>query len=155
MQVRTAIPNDYIQVEKLWLELNKYHAGLEPNLIKEVDTYLSEQDYLDVINDSNQDILVLESNNAILAAVWLVERKHEGGQAIPMPIAFIQEICVSKDKQRQRLGQTLMAEIEKWAKKRDLNEIEFNVWSQNKMALSFYEKLGFRYTRNEMSKPVT
>ena len=154
MNVRIATPNDYLDIERLWLELNKYHAALEPNLIKQVGVYLSEKDYLEVLDDPKQDILVLESNDTILAAAWIVERKHEGGQAIPMPIAFIQEICVSRDKWRQGIGQTMVSEIEKWARERGLNEIEFNVWSQNKMALSFYEKLGFRFTRYEMSKPV-
>ena len=154
MNVRIATSNDYLNVEKLWLELNKYHAGLEPNIIKKVDVYQTEKDFLEVLTDPKQDILVIEVKDAILAAAWIMQREHTGGQAIPTPVAFIQEICVSKNIRRQGLGKTLMIEINMWAKKRGLKEIEFNVWSQNKIALAFYQEMGFRYTRHEMTRPV-
>jgi ribosomal protein S18 acetylase RimI-like enzyme len=47
-----------------------------------------------------------------------------------------------------------MGAIERWSGDRGAVRLEFNVWSANTEALSFYEKLGFRSTRHEMSKSL-
>lgn len=154
MQIRKAIPEDYINIERLLLESNSHHTKLEPELIRKVSTYLPRQDYISVLDDSQQDFLVLEVENFILGTTWVIERKHKGGQAIIIPVAFILEFCIDDNSRRQGLGSTLMGGIESWAKQRNLKYIEFNVWSENKSAVSFYEKLGFRYTRHEMLKSV-
>lgn len=136
------------------LELNKLHTALEPELIREVTTYLPEREYQKVLDDPLQEFLLLEVDSFVVGAVWFAERKHAGGHAIPMPAAFIQEICVAESSQGRGYGRALMANVEQWAQQRGLQQIEFNVWSNNKSALSFYEYLGYRYTRHEMSKSV-
>ncbi len=45
-----------------------------------------------------------------------------------------------------------MQAIENWAKERQLDRIEFNVWANNANAIAFYESLGFGYARHEMFK---
>ncbi len=155
MQVRQALPSDYSNIENLWIELNKYHVKLEPELIKEVEIYLPRTEFLKILEDPKQELLVIEENGLILGAAWLAERKHEGGQAIPMPVAFVREICVTKNSRGQGLARKLMANIEGWASNRGLKQVEFNIWSENRSALAFYEELGFRYTRHEMSKSLT
>lgn len=154
MKIRQALPSDYSDIESLWIELNMHHVKLEPELIKEVKTYLPRAEYLKILEDPKQDLLIVEEDGLILGAAWLAERIHEGGQAILMPVAFVQEICVTENSRGQGLGRKLMTNIEDWASKRGLKQVEFNIWSQNQSALAFYEELGFRFTRHEMSKPV-
>ena len=154
LETRHATPVDYESVEALWLELNRHHVRAEPELIKPVDTYLSRDDYNAVVQDPKQTILLLLEESNIVGAAWLVERMHVGGQAIEMPVAFMQEFCTRESRRRRGLGQELMKAVEQWAKERDVARIEFNVWAGNKSAISFYEKLGFGYARHEMYKRV-
>lgn len=153
-QVRSASDGDYEEVNRLWLELNAHHVEAEPELIQRVPEYQDRPGYERVLGDPQQDILVLCDESEILAAAWLEERKHEGGQAIEMRVAFILEICTKETSRNRGLGRMLMQAIEEWAKERQLERIEFNVWANNSSAIAFYESLGFRYARHEMFKKL-
>ena len=152
--IRPAQLNDYADIERLWLELNAHHADAEPDLIKRVETYQSEESFEAVLKDPLQEILTLCDEDELVGAVWLVERMHQGGQAIEMPVAFIQELCTRKSERRRGYGRLLMRAAEEWARDRGLVRLEFNVWANNDTALSFYEALGFGIARHEMFKPL-
>ena len=152
LETRHATPVDYESVEALWLELNRHHVRAEPELIKPVDTYLSRDDYNAVVQDPKQAILLLIGESDVVGAAWLVERMHEGGQAIEMPVVFVQEFCTQESRRGLGYGRQLMSSVEKWARERNLARIEFNVWAGNSSAISFYERLGFGYARYEMFK---
>jgi GNAT superfamily N-acetyltransferase len=154
IRIRNAVLADYVHVDALWLELNALHTRLEPELIQRIPRYLSEDQYLAILGDEKQDILVVEDRGVLIAAAWLAERQHDGGQSVTMPVAFIYEICVTEKRRGEGIGSSLMGAIERWSGDRGAVRLEFNVWSANTEALSFYEKLGFRSTRHEMSKSL-
>lgn len=154
MNVRIATAEDYSSVEGLLQELNALHSEIEPELIRQVETYLGNDQYLDILNDDKQELLLLEDADAVIGCAWIAERMHEGGQAIEMPVAFIYEICIKESCRREGFGRALMRAIESWALDRKLGILEFNVWSRNQVAIQFYEELGFRYVRHEMSKTL-
>lgn len=154
MKVRIATAEDYSSVEVLLRELNALHSEIEPELIRRVETYLGNDQYLEILNDKKQEILLLEDADAVIGCAWIAERMHEGGQAVEMPVAFIYEICIKESCRREGFGRTLMRAVESWALDRKLGMLEFNVWSRNQAALKFYEELGFRYVRHEMSKTL-
>jgi len=152
--IRTAEATDYPNVETLWLELNAHHVKADPSVIQSVTQYQSLESYESVLQDPNQEILLLCDGADVLGAAWLVERKHEGGQAIEMPIAFVQEFCTKQSERRRGLGRQLMQAVEQWARQRDLVRVELNVWAGNADAISFYESLDFGYARHELFKTV-
>ncbi len=152
--IRLAIHSDYSEVENLWLQLNSFHAKLEPSLIQAVDTYMTEAEFKGILQDSKQDILVIENSIGIVGVAWIIERMHSGGQAIEIPVAFIQEICIEESDRGRGYGKAIMDSIQSWARQRKLELIEFNVWSKNENALAFYKNLGFTFTRHEMNIPV-
>ncbi len=141
-------------MEALWAELNALHAGLEPTLIRRIDPYPDPAAYLEILKDPNQAILLLEDADGLIGGAWIAARSHAGGQAIEMPVVFIQEICITAHRRRQGHGQALMREIEQWARARRVRVVEFNVWSRNEAALRFYEALGFRSVRHEMTRQL-
>ena len=154
MHVRIATAEDYSSIEGLLRELNALHSEIEPELIRRVEIYLGNDQYLEILNDEKQEVLLLEDADAdaVVGCAWIAERMHEGGQAIELPVAFIYEICIKESCRREGFGRTLIRAIENWALDRKLGILEFNVWSRNQAALQFYEELGFRYVRHEMSK---
>ena len=154
MHVRIATAEDYSSIEGLLRELNALHSEIEPELIRRVEIYLGNDQYLQILKDEKQEILLLEDAGTVIGCAWIAERMHEGGQAIEMPVAFIYEICIKESCRREGFGRTLIRAIENWALDRKLGILEFNVWSRNQAALQFYEELGFRYVRHEMSKTL-
>ncbi len=146
------IQSDYEAVDSTWREQNQYHVALEPELMKLVEPYLLAQSFAAILSSETEDIGVYEEQQRILGAVWMGQREHHGGSAIRMPVAFIQEICVAEGHRKTGIGRKLMSFVEQWACDRNLNRLEFTVLQRNRDASSFYESLGFRYTRYEMSK---
>ena len=153
-RVRTAEIADHAAIESLWLELNALHVAIEPELIQPVDVYLEATAFEQILEDSKQEILLVEEAGRICGAVWLVERRHEGGQAVDMPVAFIQEICVAASVRRQGIGRALMDSARAWAEARALARVEFNVWARNRNAIAFYQSLGYGFVRHEMYLPL-
>jgi ribosomal protein S18 acetylase RimI-like enzyme len=152
--IRMAYNKDYPEVEKLWLQLNSLHVVLEPSLIQTVEVFMTDTEFNNILQDVKQEILVVEDSAHIVGAAWIIERAHSGGQAIDVPVVFIKEICVSENERSLGYGKALMDNIQTWARKRKLERIEFNVWSKNKDALTFYKNLGFTFTRHEMNKSI-
>ncbi|MFT5210652.1 MAG: ribosomal protein S18 acetylase RimI-like enzyme [Flavobacterium sp.] len=149
-----AYNKDYPEVEKLWLQLNSLHVVLEPSFIQTVEVFMTDMEFNNILQDVKQEILVVEDSAHIVGAAWIIERAHSGGQAIDVPVVFIKEICVSENERSLGYGKALMDNIQTWARKRKLERIEFNVWSKNKDALTFYKNLGFTFTRHEMNKSI-
>lgn len=152
--IRMAYNKDYPEVEKLWLQLNSLHVVLEPSFIQTVEVFMTDMEFNNILQDVKQEILVVEDSAHIVGAAWIIERAHSGGQAIDVPVVFIKEICVSENERSLGYGKALMDNIQTWARKRKLERIEFNVWSKNKDALTFYKNLGFTFTRHEMNKSI-
>lgn len=122
--------------------------------MRAVSPYQPKEQYESILASEHEEIAVCEKNGKLVGAVWLVQRTHEGGAAIPISVAFIQEICVASGQRRSGVGRELMKYAEQWARSRGLQSIEFNVWAENETALSFYMKLGYRYVRHELSKSI-
>jgi ribosomal protein S18 acetylase RimI-like enzyme len=152
--IRMAYNKDYPEVEKLWLQLNSLHVVLEPSFIQTVEVFMTDMEFNNILQDVKQEILVVEDSAHIVGAAWIIERAHSGGQAIDVPVVFIKEICVSENERSLGYGKALMDNIQTWARKRKLERIEFNVWSKNKDALTFYKNLGYTFTPHEMNKSI-
>jgi len=155
MNVRAALDGDYEQVEVIWQELNQHHVALEPELMRRVSPYQPRKSFEGAVASTDQDILIAEENSVAAGAIWLEKRVHEGGAAVPMSVVFIQELGVLARFRRAGVGRLLMAHAELWASERSVRRIEFNVWESNATAIAFYEELGYRPVRQELSKPVS
>jgi len=154
MQIRPASAGDYRFVEALWQEQTRHHAALEPELIREVATCISRRDYEEALRDGKREIAVVETAGGLQGFAVLVERRIDGGMAIPRAVAFIQEICVTHRARRNGVGRALMRYAEDWARQRQLTDIYLNVWASNTAALAFYRALGFSELRLKLSKPI-
>ena len=45
-----------------------------------------------------------------------------------------------------------MEEAEQWAREREIEEIELNVWERNLGAIAFYERLGYTTVQRRMKR---
>ena len=153
-RIRVAGRDDYVAIERLWQAQNRHHTALEPERIREVPVCLAPDDFSRHLRDPDTDFLVFETGQGVLGFAMVVERRIEGGVARPRAIAFVQEICVAEVARRAGIGRRLMAQVDAWARRRNLVDVYLNVWARNGDALAFYESLGFSALRLELCKPV-
>lgn len=56
----------------------------------------------------------------------------------------VADLAVTEDARRAGVGRALMQAGESWARERGLRALSLDVWSTNKRALQFYDRLGYR-----------
>jgi GNAT superfamily N-acetyltransferase len=70
---------------------------------------------------------------------------NEPSQLQDRPIhGCIHDMFITLKHRRNGIGENMLVEIMKWFKLRDIQRIELDVLSQNKVAASFWEKQGFK-----------
>lgn len=67
---------------------------------------------------------------------------------------FIDEIFIEEKYRGQKIGTKLMAELMGWFKLKKIKYVEFGVNSENKGAVRFYQKLGFKEYEKTMKKNI-
>ena len=65
---------------------------------------------------------------------------------------LLDDLGVRDSYRKQGIGTALMKEFEKIAKEKGVYDIELNVWSFNKNAISFYESKGYDAINQKMRK---
>ena len=154
MPFRPAADSDRAAVETIWREQNRLHAGLEPTVIATADPVMSAERFGEILADPLHEIAVAVEDGTIVGAALLIERHLQGELQVPRSVAFVQEICLLKPHRRRGIGRLFIAYIETWARERQLDSIELNVWAKNEGALAFYRALGFDELRYELQRRV-
>ena len=63
---------------------------------------------------------------------------------------YVDEIAVKLGFRGRGTGRKLMQRVHEWAIERKIDEVELNVWEANKLAIGFYERLGYHTLRRGM-----
>ena len=71
---------------------------------------------------------------------------------VPRDFVEVDALAVRADQQRAGIGQALMAAAEGWAREREIDDMQLNVWEFNAGALAFYEQLGYVVERRIMRR---
>ena len=154
MICRPATLVDHGAVEAIWREQNRLHAELEADVLRAAGPLMTEARFTEILADPLQEIAVAGEGDGVVAAAWLVERRTGSELLAAHPVAFVHEICVLEAHRRRGIGRQLAGYIQEWARSRDLDRIELNVWGRNEAALAFYRSLDFRIRRYELERPV-
>lgn len=140
---------DIEEVNVIRKQVNDLHVAGEPTIfrgfVKEIAEYIKE-----FISSDNKKLLVCEEGGKILAFAMLeFTVKPENVYRFEQKYVDVQELGVLEGYKSKGYGKMLVEEIKKIAKDSGYPKIELNVWSFNKNALKFYEKMGFEeYRRN-------
>lgn len=143
--IRSASPEDFDGVGRVFAEENQFHADLVPEIIQVADPIMTQEWYAEVLSNPNSTLFVAEEGKNI-SGVALVELRN----SIDDPIfkqrryAHISEIAVLKEYQGLGIGRLLMEIIHEWVYELGITEIELQVWERNESAIDFYEELGYQ-----------
>lgn len=93
-------------------------------------------DHSQEIKNPNAILLVAEENSILgTALMWVVEWNKTG---------YLVELAVSKEQQRKGIGSKIIDELVMRAKEKGLRAIIVETQPDNKVAMDFYLKKGFR-----------
>lgn len=140
--IRELLPNDYDEVLKLDYQIHEIHLKNRPDIYNDENPL--PYGYFNRIINSGYNY-VYEINGKIVGLIIGVIN-----ESIDIPIykkrkvLFIDDLVVDKNYRHQEIGTKLYLTVKKKALENHLDGIELNVWSFNKDALKFYEKIGLK-----------
>ena len=152
--IRLGKVEDIEQVNKIRKQVNDLHVEGEPKIfkgfVKEIADYINE-----FINADDKQLLVCEVDGIICGYAMLeFAIKPETVYRFEQRFVDVHELGVLIGQQSKGYGKMLIDKIEQIAKQQGYPRIELNMWSFNKNALKFYERVGFETYRRYLRLDV-
>lgn len=135
-----AIVKLYAEATKLMHELSP--AGFGKRLGEPLDLDKESENFTNALDDDKTIILVAEKDAEIAGFVMGVVEDYED-DLLDSPYLTVQYVCVNKKLRRQGIGKALMTELERWAEKKGITNLDLMVWDTNKPAQSLFRKIGY------------
>ena len=146
MKIRQAKTSDVVAIQRLYRELDKYHADLLPGVFRSLtDDARPDSVVRDWIEDTDADYLVAEDDGRLIGFLNIRKAAHPW---YPMfrthEFAVIENAFVEESQRGGTIGTQLFNAAISWTRKCGLNHIQTTMWSANKGAKKFYIRQGFR-----------
>ncbi|WP_171681959.1 GNAT family N-acetyltransferase [Paenibacillus planticolens] len=154
--IRHARSEDYEAVNAIIRYGQEEHATALPERFARLDRVVAMGWYRSFSDQQNKAILVADKDGRAVGVAMLEMKKSPTYEAlVPRTFAYLNELAVSPDFQRQGIGKSLyMASVE-WARERNVSSLELNVWEFNEGAIAFYEALGMLTLNRTMTNDLT
>lgn len=149
--VRKAAIGDFEIVAELFTDELNYHIVLLPERFQYAEPVISEEWYQELLNNPSKSLFVAERDGLVIGLLYLIMKPAPDDPIFkPQIVAYIEEVAVAREFRGRGVGRQLMDWVREWAQIRGADAIELDVWEQNKGAINFYEKLGYKIIRRKM-----
>ena len=153
--LRIADMNDLEVLVELFIEENHHNHKLAPDVVARTEDVLSTSKPQEIMDDENTYLYVCESDGDVtgllLGNIVYIKAKR-WSQA--RRFAGIEELIVTERARGKGFAKALVSQFEAWAKVKGARSIELHVWTNNDIAINFYETSGYLGKQLLMSKPV-
>ena len=143
-KVRIEVPKieDLEVVNKLAKQVHELHVKWIPDLFLSVDEVISEEDFEKKIEE--KEIYVAKVQNEILGYVIFNIKEKDNPIMKYRKVLSVEAICVEEGNRKKGIGILLLEFIKAIAKEKQCTDLYLTVNEENKDAIRFYEKFGFR-----------
>ena len=142
-KIRRSEKKDIPIILELLEQVNKIHYEKRPDIFKLATKYtgISLQN---IIKDDDTPVFVsVNENDKVEGYVFcIVKQKLNDNLFTDVKTLYIDDLCVDENIRGKHIGTDLYNFVVDYAKSIGCYNITLNVWSCNKLALGFYEKLG-------------
>jgi len=146
VRIRKATVQDYDEVCLLFEQIDRYHVDILPELFQRFDGPARPRDLFEVhIKDDDKAFFVVEVASRI---VGFMNLQQDSSPSLPMlkhhEFVLIKNIYIDEAHRGRGLARRLLDEAKEWGRRRGLDSMQLNVYAGNRLAMGFYEKMGFR-----------
>ena len=117
------------------------------------DGHINYYDLKELIESDDAEVLVAEVNSKIVGSGY-VKIKKASSYRTYTHFAYVGFMFVLPEFRRNGISQMIIKKFKTWAKQRDLNEIQLDVYCENRIAVAAYEKIGFKQHLVEMRMEI-
>lgn len=124
--------------------VHKVHADGRPDLFKEGGIKYTKEQLEEKLDRENEIIFCAVEDEKVLGYVFGVfEHVGENTCFNEDNSLYIDDFCVDKDHQGQKIGKRLYDFVRGYAKEKGFDRVTLHVWECNGGAKLFYDSLGF------------
>lgn len=154
--IRNATPDDYLIIESLYSDDNRYHAQILPHMFNVISPIIDVDWFENTLNDSEKKLFIAFHQETAVGLLLLVKSKTPDEDFLkPREYVYIEDVVVSELYRSKGIGKKLMSKAADWTSENNISTIELDVWNANKGAISFYESLGYDLFRRRMKFEIS
>ncbi len=144
MVIRRANLDDMTEINKLLCQVLEVHHSGRPDLFKGDAKKYTDEELAEIIADDSRPIFVaIGDGGRAVGYAFCVHQQHIGNNILTdIKTLYIDDLCVDEDVRGQHIGAALYEHVKVYAKDNGCYNVTLNVWSCNKSAMRFYEKMG-------------
>jgi len=150
--LRRAREHDWEAACALWREADDLHAHLAPAYFRR--TARAEGAWRELLASAETAVFVAEDGEAPeggrgptaltgVVSVRVYETPPDPAM-VPLRRGHVEMLVVTGGRRRRGVGASLMKEVAAWARRQGAAELVLTVWSGNRAAQAFYDRLGYR-----------
>lgn len=153
MEIRRANITDINGINKLLSQVLEVHHNARPDIFKTGAKKYTDSQLGKIILDDTKPIFVAVEEGEIIGYAFCVITKYQNHNIFTdIKTLYIDDLCVDETKRGKNIGKTLYEYVLAFAKEIDCYNVTLNVWSDNKGALAFYEKMELSPQKITMEK---
>ncbi len=153
VKIRKPDNGDYTEVKKMIQSLHNLHQTNRPDIYVDREIPFSIDDFNKLIEEESSIVLLAEIEGEVIG-ICMATIKEPSSNPILLShnIAYIDDIYVENEHRGKGVGKMLFTYIEEILAIKKIERIDLTVWTFNKDAISFYERLGMKPQRVIMEK---
>lgn len=149
--IREALQGDFFDINLVFIEENRYHFELIPKIFRIKDPVITEKWLDEIILNPDEELFVCVINDKVVGVVLIASLgMPDNTELKPLKYVYVDEIAVKLGFRGCGIDKQLMKRVHLWAVEKGIKDIELNVWEANKLALGFYNRLGYKTLRRGM-----
>lgn len=151
MQIRRAETGDTQGILKLLSEVNDVHAKLRPDIFIPGLRKYTEEELEEILTDEERPIFVAELEGEIAGYAFCVRTESTGSNNTkPLRELYLDDLCVEEKYRGRKIADRLFEAVKEEAERTDCGFVTLNVWSGNRSAERFYQRMGMKPRKTMM-----
>ncbi len=150
--IRRAEENDINKINKLLYEVQDVYHRAGPDLFNGNTKQYTDLELKEIINDDTKLVFVYEDDKQINGYAFCIIKEEVSHTLTNIKILYIDDLCVEEASRHNHIGTKLYSFTLEYAKRIGYYNLTLNVWTDNKDALKFYEKIDLHSQKNAMKR---
>ncbi len=150
--IRPAQSKDIPRLLALLLQVESLHHDLRPDLFREPCTKYTDKELEEILQDKTTPVFVdVDAHDHVLGYLFaILKETHDHRVLRDVKTLYIDDLCVDATYRGCGIGGRLYQHAVQYAKEQGCYNVTLNVWSDNRVALDFYESQGMHPQRQWM-----
>lgn len=157
-RITRATEADIPAIDKLLYQVHKVHSDARPDLFKVGCKKYTDEELKVIINDEKTPIFVYKkiengAETPVLGYAFCIHKQFvNDNNMTDVKTLYIDDLCVDEDARGGHIGTRLYEHVLDYARASGCYNVTLNVWTSNKSAVAFYERIGLEVQKIGMEK---